>query len=400
MRMTWGQILVLAVQVTGWTGCDDASSNAQVTQSMADTRSASREPAGNTSRMQPAQDAGSGGAGSGSLPPDSGRAQSSNPGQSATPMAADAAPETAKMVRHAQPDAAVTTRTRTYDAGSPDADSGTALPAGDSNVPPCAEPRPLAGDGSRIHFHHVHFNSADPAADAAFFEKHYNAKPFAFCRRPDGSDTQAARTERAYLLWTRVAQPPDATPNTYLEHIGWNNPDIDAELMRQVMLGAPFSPEGRGQCPEAAAGQAACNDYWFYLTAPNGARAEIAIGPGPATMGFGHIHTIMGEDFTFFERATGGAFHDHAIDDVNLIDSLADESLLDGVTVVETRGKPIDHIGYSTLDLEAERARVLADGLEIVEEISFKEDLGFRSFFMKSPKGTWIEIVEDTPFMP
>jgi hypothetical protein len=270
----------------------------------------------------------------------------------------------------------------------------------DPTLPSCADPRPLSGDGSRVHFHHVHLNTTDPQAEASFFEKHYGGKPFNFCRRADGANTLAVRTERAYLLFTRVEQPPDTTPNTYLEHIGWSNPDVAGELKRQVMLGAPLSPEGRGQCPEAAAGQAPCNDYWFYLTAPNGARAEIAIGPGPATNGFGHVHVIMGEDFKFFERATGGAFHDNAIDDVNLIDTLADASFLDGYTVVETRGKPIDHIAYSTLNLEAERARVLADGLEIAEDISFKADLGFRIFFMKSPKGTWIEMVEDHPFMP
>jgi hypothetical protein len=393
MRTTSGRRLVLALHSLVWLACSGAEK-----EPIAETMGADRAHDAGLKATQggraatpavPTQDAGT--------KPTAGSSATMDAGPAALPT--DAA---AQDARAEPPVAADAAQPMAAEAGRPPiaVDAGTMTTGMPGSAPSCAEPRPLDGDGSRIHFHHVHMNSIDPRAEASFFEKHYNAKPFDFCRRADGSTTVAARTERAYLLFTQVAQAPDATPNTYLEHIGWNTPDVAGELKRQLMLGAPLSPEGRGQCPEAAAGQAPCNDYWFYLTAPNGARAEIATGPGPATSGFGHVHVIMGEDFTFFERATGGAFHDNAIDDVNLIDSLADASFLDGFTVVETRGKPIDHLGYSTQNLEAEKARVLADGLALAEDISFKPELGFRSFFMKSPKGTWIEIVEDAPFEP
>lgn len=266
---------------------------------------------------------------------------------------------------------------------------------------PACDARPLDGDDTVMHFHHVHMNSSDPEADIAFFEQYYPTRPIDFCERSDGEITRAVSTERAYLLFTQVDEPPDPTPNTYLEHIGWSHPDPAGELQRLAMLGAPLSPEGRGQCDTAAAGEAPCNDYWFYLTAPNGARAEIARGPGPATMGFGHVHVIMGEDFGFFERVSAGAFHDNAIGEVNMINSLAPEDLLAEYDVVDTRGKPIDHLAYSTLDLEAARDRIVdEEGIELAEDISFKPDYGFRSFFVKSPKGTWLEIVEDAPYAP
>jgi hypothetical protein len=263
-------------------------------------------------------------------------------------------------------------------------------------------PRSIVGD-PRVRFHHIHFNTVDPDADIEFFDMFFAAPGVDFCN-DESSVTRATQTDRGYFLYSKVDTAPDPRLNTYLEHVGWLNADPTGEIERLAALGAPFYPEGRAQCPEAAMGQSPCIlsfgniPYWFYLLAPSGARIEVAIGPGPATSGFGHVHVIMGEDLTFFERATGGAYVDTAIDMVNHTDAALPETMLMGETVVETRGKPIDHIGYSTTDLEAEHARVLAAGIAIAEDISFKPSFGFRSFFMKSPKGIWVEMVEDSPF--
>jgi predicted enzyme related to lactoylglutathione lyase len=176
------------------------------------------------------------------------------------------------------------------------------------------------------------------------------------------------------------------------------------ELMRMVDLGITLYPEGRAQCAEAAAGTRPCPvagvllDYYYYVQAPSGARVEVAIGPGPATSGFGHVHFIMGEDMTFFSTVSGGAVVDMAIDMVNHINASLVETILENEMVVDTRGKPIDHIAYSTTDLEAAKTRIEAAGIEIAEEITFKPEWGFRSFFVRSPKGTWVEMVEDSRF--
>jgi predicted enzyme related to lactoylglutathione lyase len=174
-----------------------------------------------------------------------------------------------------------------------------------------------------------------------------------------------------------------------------------SELQRQAMLGAPlWKSDARGQCETAAAGTRPCNDYWFYMQAPSGAKVEIAMGPGPATMGFGHVHVIMGEDLTWYEKVSGGKYKDTAIDMVNITDVLEDEMYLAGEMVTDTRGKPIDHIAFSTTNLTAERDRIKAAGVEIAEDISFKPEYGFKSFFVKSAKGIWLEMVEDSPFAP
>lgn len=309
---------------------------------------------------------------------------------------------------------------RPIDAGAQMRADAEAKPAPDAQAPMVSdagrEPQPTKPDAAMpapasvtcmprkasgaagVHFHHVHFNTVDPNADLEFYEKYFGSKPVDFCQG-GGQATRATQTERGYFLYTKVASPPDPRLNTYLEHIGWIHPDPNAELQRLVQLGAARYPLGRSQCESAFAGQMACNNYWFYLQAPSGARVEVAKGPGPATMGFGHVHLIMGVDFTWFETVMGDGFKNKVIDMVNHTDVALEESILDMEMVVETRGKPIDHLGYSTIDLDAEKARILAAGVTLAEDISFKAEFGFRSFFVKSAKGIWIEILEDSPFV-
>jgi hypothetical protein len=115
-------------------------------------------------------------------------------------------------------------------------------------------------------------------------------------------------------------------------------------------------------------------------------------------MGFGHLHFVMGEDYSFYEKVGDGAFKNKAIDLVNHTDASLAESNLASEMVVETRGKPIDHIGWSVTDLEQTKSRLESQGIHIEEDIPFKTEFGFRSFFVKSPKGIWLELVEDTAF--
>jgi len=298
-------------------------------------------------------------------------------------------------------DAGVTPVDAAIDSGRDAAtDAKTELDAG---PPARCEPRAVSGT-PEAHFHHVHFNTQDPEQDLMFFEKFFNAPPVPFCQDgAGGTPTRATRTERGWFLYTKVQQAPDSALNTYLEHVGWVHPTPAEELVRQVGLGIKLYPEGRAQCPEAASGMMACPvgsllDYYYYTQAPSGARVEVAIGPGPATTGFAHVHFIMGEDLTFFTTVSDGAFADGAIDMVNHINAALTEDLLATETVVDTRGKPIDHIAYSTTDLEAAKARIEAAGIAIAEDISFKADYGFRSFFVRTPKGTWLEMVEDSRF--
>ena len=75
-----------------------------------------------------------------------------------------------------------------------------------------------------IHFHHVHLNSTDPAAAAAYYPK-----PFALSATKTAfNGFEAVKTGNIYILFTKVAQTPQnelTGPQTAVWHFGWNTPN-------------------------------------------------------------------------------------------------------------------------------------------------------------------------------
>jgi len=75
-----------------------------------------------------------------------------------------------------------------------------------------------------LHFHHVHLNSTDPAAAAAYYPK-----PFALsATKTTFNGFEAVKTGNVYVLFTKVATTPQnelTGPQTSVWHFGWNTPD-------------------------------------------------------------------------------------------------------------------------------------------------------------------------------
>src|SRR5438309_288379 len=75
-----------------------------------------------------------------------------------------------------------------------------------------------------IHFHHVHLNSVNPAAAAAYYPK-----PFAeSATKTTFNGFEAVKTGNVYLLFTKVNTTPQnelTGLQTSIWHFGWNTPD-------------------------------------------------------------------------------------------------------------------------------------------------------------------------------
>mgnify|MGYP000098906656 CR=1 FL=1 len=75
-----------------------------------------------------------------------------------------------------------------------------------------------------LHFHHVHLNSVNPAAAAAYY-----AKPFAKSATTTTFNGQpAVKTGHIYILFNKVAAAPTnelTGPQTSVWHFGWNTPN-------------------------------------------------------------------------------------------------------------------------------------------------------------------------------
>ena len=75
-----------------------------------------------------------------------------------------------------------------------------------------------------LHFHHVHLNSVDPEAAAAYYPK-----PFAMsATKTTFNGVRAVKTGNIYILFTKVNTPPQnelTGPQTSVWHFGWNTPN-------------------------------------------------------------------------------------------------------------------------------------------------------------------------------
>ena len=75
-----------------------------------------------------------------------------------------------------------------------------------------------------MHVHHVHLNSVNPAAAAAYYPKPFAAT----ATKTTFNGYEAVKTGNVYLLFTKVAAPPQnelTGPQTAVWHFGWNTPD-------------------------------------------------------------------------------------------------------------------------------------------------------------------------------
>jgi catechol 2,3-dioxygenase-like lactoylglutathione lyase family enzyme len=75
-----------------------------------------------------------------------------------------------------------------------------------------------------MHVHHVHLNSVNPAAAAAYYPKPFAAT----ATKTTFNGYEAVKTGNLYLLFTKVAMPPQnelTGPQTSVWHFGWNTPD-------------------------------------------------------------------------------------------------------------------------------------------------------------------------------
>ena len=75
-----------------------------------------------------------------------------------------------------------------------------------------------------LHFHHVHLNSVDPKAAAAYYPK-----PFALSASATTfNGFEAVKTGNIFILFTKVAATPQnelTGPQTSVWHFGWNTPN-------------------------------------------------------------------------------------------------------------------------------------------------------------------------------
>lgn len=297
-----------------------------------------------------------------------------------------------------------------------------------------------------LHFHHVHLNSTDPKAAAAYYPK-----PFALSATVTTfNGFEAVKTGNIYLLFTKVAAPPEyelTGPQTSVWHFGWNTPNsrqynekframgltiaqmwdaADGQLVDLSSDTLPGLPTQEQILELRAKGVQPTRQGGFgYLRGPDGALVENA--QAGQVERFNHVHmyhehpncamnwyvTHLGARMpagregqvpplencqtrtyappTWPSFAKTGFVRDPAggvlVDDISI--SIRPWP---GGGLVGTRGKLVDHWAVSTADLDRTVARLKAAGVKFLEEI--RSWGTSRAAMIEGPDRIAIEIVE------
>ena len=321
-----------------------------------------------------------------------------------------------------------------------------------------AQDRPAATAVEPLHFHHVHLNSMNPTAAAAYYPK-----PFAESATTTTFNGLAAvKTGNVYILFTKVATPPQnelTGPQTSVWHFGWNTPDsrkytekframgleiaqmwdaADGKLVDMSSDTLPGLPTQEQILEMRAKGTQPTRQGGFgYLRGPDGAMIENAQG-GTAER-FNHVHmyhehprcaidwyvTHLGARLPQGRggAATGSApapaadapggdcrtkayapptwpsfaktgFVREPSGGVNFDDISILIRPWPGGGLASTRGKLVDHWAVSTADLNATVARLKRENVRFLEEIHPWGTM--RAAMIEGPDRIAIELVEVT----
>ncbi len=269
-----------------------------------------------------------------------------------------------------------------------------------------------AQDAAPARFHHVMINSVNPEESIRFYARVFGASPVKFRGVSDG-----LFTEKSFLLFNKVDQPPDGTLNTGIWHIGWGGVDVKNEYewwkRHNVPIHTPLSP------------LPGVDNYYMYIQGPDNELIEIN------TMGhhrFAHVHFFCDD----VNAATDWYAQHLGIKPrrAHVSKPSGDMSTLagiwmnviqcDNVTMIffgkpdaepappwwpdqplkeiqPTRGRPIDRIAFSYRDVEPVFARMKAAGVEVIEPITDRPEYKMKSFIVQAPDGVSVEIVQAKP---
>jgi catechol 2,3-dioxygenase-like lactoylglutathione lyase family enzyme len=251
-------------------------------------------------------------------------------------------------------------------------------------------------DAEHGHFHHVHLNVTDIAKTTAFYEK-----TFGVISIPYAGKAPALMAERSFIFLNEVPQPASQL-QTGVIHVGWSGVDGASEYAWLQKQGVEFyTPLSRLGAWE-----------YFYLYGPD--REVIEIWTQDRHHRFNHVHMLSPNPKAtaeWFAKVTNSAepaqagsglpgywkvdYGDVALD--ILPDAAAFRPKERTGALQRTDGAGIDHLAFSFRDLATAEQRITSLGIPIERPIAIDPTYGVKSFFVRSPEGVLVELVEANP---
>jgi catechol 2,3-dioxygenase-like lactoylglutathione lyase family enzyme len=265
--------------------------------------------------------------------------------------------------------------------------------------------QPTATTVPLAHFHHVHLNATDPAAAIEFYTSKFKARKESFAGLGD-----AVWTGDSWLLFTKVDAPPPSELLSGIWHIGWGAEDMQSAYQQQLAKGTRFATP-LTDISDMVGGDRSF--FYAYVDGPDHVLIELNTARHHR---FGHVHLFSADPpaagawyaqelgVRSFAQTEKRIYRNVQIapaafvtaDHVSMIIYPVEYR---GGTFVSTRGRVIDHLGFSVDDLDATLARMRKDGVKVTAQPHSLAD-GVRSAFVEGPDQVAIELIQDATPRP
>lgn len=280
---------------------------------------------------------------------------------------------------------------------------------------------PAALSQAPAHFHHLHLNTTDPQAAIEFYNARLESEKRKFAGAQD-----AVWAHQAWLLFTRVSQPPKSEITSAIWHMGWGGGEhMKESYQHQLDAGTKFRTpltDISDQCD----GKGGNGRFLFaYIDAPEHALIELNTTAAGNTR-FGHVHLLSNDPIAAGEwytkefglrprtatppsrepryrcgRQTGPAVS-LMMDDVNVIiypvgnaKAAFPEAWKGREDLESSKGHSIDHLGFRVDNLDGTLARLKKDGVKVTDEPRTVLNGRVRFAFIEGPDHIRIEVLED-----
>ena len=258
-----------------------------------------------------------------------------------------------------------------------------------------------AKDGPVAYGHH-HLNVSDLAAHRKFWVEGLGGTPVVI------GTSKAERIKfRNVLVFFTEQKPTGSTRGTVVNHVGFEVPNLRAAIDKLKAAGFPMATAGEAPSTMPVKDDIATNatgGSWRSSLGPDETKVELIENTAVPGIVMHHIHwaapdvaAMKAWYVQMFGAKPGmrGTFEAGDLPGVNLTFGGAA-----GATVVPTKGRALDHIGFEVRNLEQMVKDLEAKGVKFDRPYTKVPALGIAIAFLTDPWGTYIELTEGLAAVP
>ena len=263
-------------------------------------------------------------------------------------------------------------------------------------VPSPARAQLVAAKDGPVAYGHHHLNVSDLAAHRKFWVDGLGGTPVII------GTSKAERIKfRNVLVFFTEQKPTGSTRGTVVNHVGFEVPNLRAAIDKLKAAGFPMATAGEAPSTMPVKDDIATNatgGKLAFVLGPDETKVELIENTVVPGIVMHHIHwaapdvaAMKAWYVQMFGAKPGmrGTFEAGDLPGVNLTFGGAA-----GATVVPTKGRALDHIGFEVRNLEQMVKDLEAKGVKFNRPYTKVPALGIAIAFLTDPWGTYIELTE------